>query len=396
MYIKSTGDEYLDKLYSCIDEQASILFALDAFKLLNFSQDDENHKRLSKMRGSIIFDNIGLMSDVDSLKRKLTKQEFMNMLIKNVLDTDTYLTQLIELGILKFSEDNKKDIEMLKRILDVTEDYVKVLEDTSCPKDLCMLYYRLLLQALHKGVIKKKPDEVNPTTVPQEEPEVKEPEEAVHTETPQEEPEVKEPEEAVHTTVPQKEPEVKEPEEPVHTEAPQEEAGESTVKKSEYSFYNDFGIDIGAIRFLTNMSDGILLKTEVFLKKYIEQYNKVTGFKLSKGFILNYRYKKAQHIVYDWLESIRKTGSLSPLEDEDDEEMQWLYFCSFHSIEEIRGMTSLIISSAYNVICPPPSKTKADRFQLGRWHCQKEIVLQAAKAEIEEFGRYLWEKVKEV
>ena len=360
MYIKPTGDKYLDKLYSCIHEQGSILFALDVFKLLNFSQDDEDHKRLSKMRGSIIFDNIRLMGDADSLKRNLTKQEFMNILVKNVLDTGTYLAQLIELGILKFSEDNKKDMEILKRLLAVTEDYVKVLEDTGNPKNLCMLYYSISLHALHKGVIKKKPDGVNPTAVPQEGPEVKE------------------------------------PEEPAHTETPQEEAGESTVKKSEYSFYDDFGIDIGAIRFLMNMSDEILLKTEVFLKRYIEQCNKVTGFKLSNGFILNYRYKKAQHIVYDWLESIRKTGSLSPLEDEDDEEMQWLYFSSFHSIEEIRGMTSLIISSAYNVICPPPSKTKADRFQLGRWHCQKEIVLQAANAEIEEFGRYLWEKVKEV
>ena len=236
-------------------------------------------------------------------------------------------------------------------------------------------FYTSELQALREAVIEGEP---------------------AHTEAPQEEPEVKEPEEAVHTTVAQEEPEVKEPEEPVHTETPQEEAGESTVKKSEYSFYDDFGIDIGAIRFLMNMSDEILLKTEVFLKRYIERCNKVTGFNLSEGFTLSYEYKKAQHIVYDWLESIRKTGSLSPLEDEDDEEMQWLYFSSFHSIEEIRGMTSLIISSAYNVICPPPSKTKADRFQLGRWHCQKEIVLQAANAEIEEFGRYLWEKVKEV
>lgn len=367
--------ESVPRLYDSVREHTQILSELALYKTLNFSQDNEGHKRLQAMRNALIQEGENITADSSILSHTKVEFEVVKPMFDNVLNNNRLLLRLSKSGALKFYADNESQMRLLWKVLKAVDEDMKIMEPYVGFMEVFSESYTLELQALREAVIEGEP---------------------AHTEAPQEEPEVKEPEEAVHTTVPQEEPEVKEPEEPVHTEAPQEEAGESTVKKSEYSFYNDFGIDIGAIRFLTNMSDGILLKTEVFLKKYIEQYNKVTGFKLSKGFILNYRYKKAQHIVYDWLESIRKTGSLSPLEDEDDEEMQWLYFCSFHPIEEIRGMTSLIISSAYNVICPPPSKTKADRFQLGRWHCQKEIVLQAAKAEIEEFGRYLWEKVKEV
>ena len=367
--------ESVPRLYDSVREHTQILSELALYKTLNFSQDNEGHKRLQTMRNALIQEGENITADSSILSHTEVEFEVVKLMLGNVLNNNRLLLRLSKSGALKFYADNESQMRLLWKVLKAVDEDMKIMEPYVGFMEVFSEFYTSELQALREAVIEGEP---------------------AHTEAPQEEPEVKEPEEAVHTTVAQEEPEVKEPEEPAHTEAPQEEAGESTVKKSEYSFYDDFGIDIGAIRFLMNMSDEILLKTEVFLKRYIEQCNKVTGFKLSNGFILNYRYKKAQHIVYDWLESIRKTGSLSPLEDEDDEEMQWLYFSSFHSIEEIRGMTSLIISSAYNVICPPPSKTKADRFQLGRWHCQKEIVLQAANAEIEEFGRYLWEKVKEV
>lgn len=353
-------NESVPRLYDSVREHTQILSELALYKTLNFSQDNEGHKRLQAMRNALIQEGENITADSSILSHTEVEFEVVKLMLGNVLNNNRLLLCLSKSGTLKFYADNESQMRLLWKVLKAVDEDMKIMEPYVGFMEKFSEFYTSELQALREAVIEG------------------------------------EPEEPAHTTVPQEEPEVKEPEEPVHTEAPQEEAGESTVKKSEYSFYNDFGIDIGAIRFLTNMSDEILLKTEVFLKRYIELCNKVTGFKLSKGFILNYRYKKAQHIVYDWLESIRKTGSLSPLEDEDDEEMQWLYFCSFHSIKEIKGMTSLIISSAYNVICPPPSKTKADRFQLGRWHCQKEIVLQAAKAEIEEFGRYLWEKVKEV
>lgn len=396
--------EYIDRMSANIGEHGQILLRLRLEKVLNFSKDDEVHKKLSIRCTSLIVDSAMLRWNIDSSTSRLTEKELIKKLSSSMREHNTFLAELSVSGVLKFSKNSEAHKKLLERINNVILGDIWLMRDTGIEKGKYINYYRVLLQVLHMAVIQEEPEVVS-TVVPQAEPEVKEPE-VVYTAVVQEEvkePEVKEPE-VVDTAVSQEEPErseAKEPEvknqEEVDISVSQEKAEQPEVKKSAYSSYDEFGIDIGAIIFFGSMVDVLFRKAEDFLRKYIEEYNRVTEFKLPKNAFGGYNYKKLHHAIMDWLESVKATGSFSPLEDENSEELQWLkYYHDFHSIEEIRGMTSLIISGTYNAICPSPSKTNADRFQLGRWHCQKELVLYAAKSEIEEFGKYLWKRVQEV